>query len=120
MERILNGGLEENIITLLCWSERSAPIIRIKVDSDLFSTTAYRYIVRAAFDYIDEFRTPPQDHISDLLETMLNKDTPISRLLSTTIVNMKNYAPTINESFVLGEYSFTAFTTFRVPDMLTS
>jgi replicative DNA helicase len=103
VERVLAGNLEENIITLLVWSDKASSGIRMRVDPDLFSTSAYRYIAQASYDYIDEFRSCPKEHIADLVEHLLNTDGPISRLLGATIINMKNLYPTLNETYILNE-----------------
>lgn len=101
--KLLVGGLEENLITLLCYSDISSPIIRMKTSPEIYSTQAYQHIAKAAFDYIDTYREPPRDHIIDLLEPYIKSDSPIGRLLISTLSNMKSLFITSNEDFVINE-----------------
>lgn len=69
----LQGAQEENLLTMLVWNEQHAQTIAMMVPHELFNTTHYRKIAKAAVGYIERFGHPPQAHIRDLLESDLRR-----------------------------------------------
>lgn len=69
--RELNGSLEENVLTLLCWSPEHSPVLAAQITPDLFSTSTYQTICERSLAYIDRFRAPPRHHLPDILEKEL-------------------------------------------------
>lgn len=61
---------QENILTLLCFSDTNCLLVRNAVTKELFDHP-YREIVEKAIDYIDRYKVPPKDHIADELESLL-------------------------------------------------
>lgn len=72
-EPLLTGSLEDNVITLLAWSNEHAPIVSLKVAPELYSTRAYQKIARLAVDYLGTYGKPPRAHLRDLLEEDLRR-----------------------------------------------
>lgn len=62
--------LQENLLTLLVFDKERAKIIRGTVEPHLFGGF-YKDIVVRIYDYIDQYKTPPGEHIADLLEDKL-------------------------------------------------
>lgn len=67
----LSGALQENVLTLVCTSDKHCQLVRNAVPSKLFSTYLYRDIVDRVYDYIDQFKAAPKDHLPDLCEDLL-------------------------------------------------
>lgn len=96
----LSGSLQENLLTLLCWSDKFA-LIRNSVEPKLFTTDIYRDIITRVFGYIDQFKKPPRDHLPDLLEDALkgkNKD-----LYKSVVQGVYGLKDTINEEYALSQ-----------------
>jgi replicative DNA helicase len=103
----LSNSTQENILTLLCFDDESAPIITSNIDSGLFSNTFYRNIARRAINFYKEFSKTPKIHIADLLETELEEGStrPIYiKILENLFENQnsinKDYALSTLEKFV--------------------
>lgn len=63
-------ALQENLITLLCYDDDRAKLIRNTVDVNLFEGI-FREFARRIYAYLDKFSKPPKDHIADELEDIL-------------------------------------------------
>ena len=67
----LAGSLQENLLTLLTFSERYHAMVRNVLDVSLFSSDIYRDIVTRVYDYIDTYHKPPREHLPDLFDDIL-------------------------------------------------
>lgn len=76
----LSISLQENLLVLLCFDEASSLLIRNSVEPHLFSSAIYRDIISRVYDFIDQYKRPPGDHLSDLLEDQLASDKPSAKL----------------------------------------
>jgi len=65
--------LQENLLTLLVFDEERCKIIRNVVEPHLFGGF-YKEIIARIYNYIDEFKVPPGEHIADLLEDKLESE----------------------------------------------
>lgn len=101
----LSSSLQDNILTLACFSEKSAALIRNSVPVVLFTSKPYRTILTAAYNYIDRFKAPPKDHIVDELEALLEKKDDQAELLSEILTSAKTLSEDINETYVLTQLS---------------
>jgi replicative DNA helicase len=99
MPDLLEGGLESNVLTLLCWSEKDFMTIRAKIDADMFSLTAFKTIARRAIEFIDRFNKPPQDHLYDLLEVELRQGD--SSLIDRFLKEAANNYQRLNPAYVV-------------------
>lgn len=98
----LTGALQENVLTLLCFDERGAPIIATSVDVDLFESAVYRNIARAAAGYVRKYKKPAGNHLPDLLEDLISEDKK-GVLYKRTLHDLKELSETINAEYVLSE-----------------
>lgn len=96
----LEGAVEENILTLLCFDPKHAATLTVELTPDLFSTRAYREVAQAAFNHINEFRKPPRLHLRDILEAKIRKGTE-GQLISETIDAMEKLNAEIQPEYVL-------------------
>lgn len=101
----LTKSLQDNILTLACFSDKSAALIRNTVAVTLFTSKPYRTILTAAYNYIDRFHTPPKDHIVDELEALLEKEDDEAEILNNILTAAKELSADINEEYVLGQLS---------------
>lgn len=65
--------LQENLLVLLTFDKERCKIVRGTVEPHLFGGF-YKDIVSRVYDYIDEYKEPPGEHIADLLEDKLTSD----------------------------------------------
>jgi replicative DNA helicase len=105
-ESKLSGALQENIITLAVFDKKAIPLLMNSVDVDLFSTSIYRDIAGAAFEYYRQFKKPAKNHISDLLESVLTDKSSTeakskAQLYKDTLLNIYDSKDEINREYVL-------------------
>lgn len=98
----LQGALEENILTVLCWNEQHAAELTLRLKPELFSTRAYRKVAETAFEHIERFSVPPRHHLNDLLEEAMRKGEE-GKLLSNVVDAMARLAPELQVDYVMGE-----------------
>jgi hypothetical protein len=99
-EKLLKGSIEDNVLTILCYDDKHAPNLTMRLKPDLFSTRAYRQIAKAAFAHIERYGKPPRLHLYDLLEDDLRRGDE-GKLLGITLEAMKSLAPEIQSDYVL-------------------
>lgn len=73
-EQRLSGALQENILTVLCFSDEFARIVRHAVRPQLFESSVFREVAGIAIDFIDQYGEPVKDHLADHLESILQGD----------------------------------------------
>ena len=103
----LSKSTQENLITLLCFSEEHSKIIRNSVDLNLFEGF-YRDIAAQAILYLDQFGAPPKEHISDLFEEVLEgKNRRKASLFERLLSDLYESKESVNV-----EYTMTSLTGF--------
>lgn len=104
----LTGALQENILTLLCFSDDAAKLIRTKVTPALFESSVYREVAGIALDFVDQFGTAVKEHLPDHLEGILNgEDKRKASSYQRLIDNLFAAKDSTNEAYVMGQ--LTAF-----------
>lgn len=96
----LTGALQENVLTLLCFDKQGAAVIAGTVDVDLFESSVYRNIAKAAAGYYRKYKKAAGDHIPDLLEDHL-ADPRKGKLYGRALHDLKELSASINVEFVL-------------------
>jgi replicative DNA helicase len=96
----LTGALQENVLTLVCYSDENCQLVRHAVPSSLFSTFLYRDVVDRVYDYIDKFKKAPGDHLPDILEDLLEskKEGPNVEAL---VFSIKQLSENLNTKYVV-------------------
>lgn len=97
----LEGSLQDNVLTLLLFSDTGYSTVRASVDVSLFTSQVYRDIVTRAYAYIDQYNKPPKDHIADEMEDMLSKEGEHAALIAHVLRSARELTATINEHYVL-------------------
>ena len=96
----LEGSLEENVLTLLCWSTEHHLTVRNKIGAaSAFTLTAFAQIAEVAVDYIDRYKAPPRRALEELLEAEI-RARPLG-LLAKTVEALEGYAQSLQPRYVL-------------------
>jgi replicative DNA helicase len=100
----LSGALQENVLTLLCFSPLYCQVIRLAVKPQLFESAVFREVAGIAIDFIDQFREPVADHLADQLEGILEgEDQRKASVYRKLLDNMFAAKDTINGEYVKGQ-----------------
>lgn len=99
-DKLLKGGLEDNILTILCFDEKHAAGLLLRLSPDIFSTRPYRVIAKAAFAHLERYGVPPRLHLYDILEGDLRRGDD-GKLLTKTLDAMKALSPELQSDYVL-------------------
>lgn len=96
-------SLQENLLTLICYDEERAKIIRGVIEAELFEGP-YQEIIRRAYAYIDRYKKPPGDHIADELEDiLLGSDNRRARAFSTILVSLREARVGVNPDYAMSK-----------------
>lgn len=101
----INRYLQENLLALLVFDKERCRIIRGTVEPHLFGGF-YKDVVARVYDYIDEYKEPPAEHIADLLEDKLESGN--KREVSTyrdILDGLYELKETINAEYVINQLS---------------
>lgn len=99
----LSGPLQENLLTLLAYSDEYCQMVRNTVEPYLFSTFIYREIVTAIYTFIDQYHKAPKDHLPDLLEDELAEKNEKSETLQDILHNVHILSESLNETYVISK-----------------
>ena len=98
----LSGALQENILTLLCFDDVNAKLVRAAVSPQLFESSVFREVAGHAIDFIDQYGETIKDHLPDHLESILKGDD--ARKASTyekLVGNLFASRTTVNGAYVM-------------------
>ena len=102
MADALPTHLQENILTLMCWSDEAAPVLCGLIEPALFDNDIYRLIADRARRYVAEYRRAPRAHVTDLFAADLEGKSARAKALKGVLREMKRLADAgINEEYVL-------------------
>ena len=101
--RDIDGALQENILSLLCFGENdSVEKIISSVPTELFNNDVYRTIADRAIVYFKEYDKSPADHLPDLLEEFLDSPKRSDvRMYTDALHDIQSLSEGINAAFVL-------------------
>ena len=95
--RKIDGALQENILTLLCFgSKDSIDEIIATVPVSLFESDVYRTIAGRAINYYRKYDEAAGDHLADLFEDLLS-----NKLYYALMGDLYDVSKTFNSQFVL-------------------
>lgn len=101
---MLEGSLEDNVITMLVWDDKHASGLTLLLKAELFSTKTYRKIAEAAINYIQAYSKPPGIHLRDLFEDDLRRGDD-GTLLGRVLDAMDALRADLQPDYVLSELS---------------
>lgn len=97
----LSISLQENLLVLLCFSVKSASLIRNSIPLPLYSSQLYREVAARVYDYLDQYKTPPADHLPDLFSAELGGND--ARQYGELFEALYAQKPKANEDYILGQ-----------------
>lgn len=98
----LSVSLQENLLVLACYSATAAPLIRNMVPVNLYGQQAYRDVVQRVYDYLDQYKKPPADHLPDLFDGELDKGGDAAQQLVELLEAVHSQRDKVNEQFTMG------------------
>lgn len=96
---------QENVLTLLCFDDKNALLVRNAVTPALFDSP-YREIATKAIDFLDTYKVPPKLQIADELDDYL-KDEKNGPVYQDIIKSMFSLQENLNSKYVVDK--LTAF-----------
>jgi len=96
----LSEGLEELVLTGLCWHPELASAIAMQVSTELFTTRHYRTIARAAMEHLGRFGQPPRKLLPIILETELEK-AEFGEDIAEQLTRMEQDADELQPEFIM-------------------
>lgn len=98
------ASLQENLLTLLCFDQKSIPLIVNSVTPDLFESEIFRLIASKAINYYETFKEPIKDHLPDEFTDILEGlDTRKAKLYSDIFNNLYYAKESINREYTLSQ-----------------
>jgi len=110
---LISGALQENLLTLLCYSPSYAPLVRATVEhKGVFESSIFRDIAGHAISFLDTFGTPICEHLADEMEPVLSaKGTKEEIRRSDLVADVLRKMHAAHEG-INGEYVITQLQTF--------
>ena len=101
----LSGYLQENILTLLCFDDDSAPLIINTIEVGSFESDIFKEVAKQAVEYHRQFNEAPKEHLPDLLEPKIegNENEREAELYRKVLVNLYEFREDINKDYVLSQ-----------------
>lgn len=99
----LSGHLQEDILTLLAFSDEHASYLTTTISPDLFKSAVYREIATRITQHIHQYKTPPKQHLVNILEDILTGEERKASLFRRTIEQMEALSHSINAQYVLNQ-----------------
>lgn len=100
----LNGALQENILTVLCFDDENCKLIRAAVSPQLFESSVFREVAGHALDFIDQFGEAIKDHLPDHLEgILLGEDKRKADTYKRLVDNLYATKDSVNAEYVVSQ-----------------
>lgn len=98
----LDGALQENLLTLLCFDDKNCKIVRAALTPQLFESSVYRELAGHAIDFIDQFGETIKEHLPDQIEHILEGDDQRkAKSYRRTLENLFTSKDSINSEYVI-------------------
>lgn len=101
-ESRLDGALQENVLTLLCFNDKFCQHVRAAIRPALFESSVFREVAGHAIDFIDTYGEAIKDHLPDHLEHILQgEDARKARTYRALLENLFASKDTVNAEYVV-------------------
>lgn len=101
MEQI-TGALQENLLTLLCFDNEAAPLIKHTIEVGLYSSDIFREIAHEAVTFHDIYGTVIAEHLPDVFEDAIyGADKRKAKVYQQILSSLYNTKDSINKEYVL-------------------
>lgn len=96
------SSMLQNILVLLCFSNKTAPLLINSFKLEYFGNQCYRDIAMKAHEHYNEFKETPGKHIYEYFETILEgRDLKKAKLYADTLNNLWANQGDVNEEYTL-------------------
>lgn len=100
----LSGALQENVLTLLCFDDDAAKMIRGVVKVSHFESVFFREIASVAISFLDTFGKAIKEHLSDELDHLINgEDTKKAKVYKEVLADLYASKDTVNKEYVVSQ-----------------
>lgn len=99
----LSTSLQENLLTLLCFDKKNAPLIINSVPIDLYESAYYRDIAHKAMSFYKLHKDVIGVHIADMLETELKSKNKKADIYDGILHSMHELNESINSEYVMSQ-----------------
>ena len=96
----LSAILQENLLSLLCFDDKHAVIIRGIVPEDSFEGH-YREVARTVYVYVDSQKESPKGHLPDLFDTIIERDDRKAKQFREILRHLNRTHSDVNAEFVM-------------------
>jgi len=101
---LIDLPLQQNILTLAVYDKKAVPLLIANLDTNLFSMSHYREILKASFDYFVEYKEPVGEHLADIIDHHLNnEDKNHVALYKEVIYDLHQNKTEVNRAYVLSK-----------------
>lgn len=98
----LSGSLQENVLTVLCFSDEHCKQVRAAVTHRTFESAVYREVAGAAIDFIDQYGEAIKEHLPDTLEHFLKgEDKRKAQAFNRLLDNLYQARDRVNAGYVI-------------------
>ncbi|MDK1290131.1 DnaB-like helicase C-terminal domain-containing protein [Pseudoalteromonas umbrosa] len=98
----LSDNMQVNILSLLIFDPEYSSTIHSLIDPNYLDNRVMREICREAQAYINRYKTPPSEHIADLLEDKLKSEkASIKKMYEDILYDLFEQREAINGEFVI-------------------
>ncbi len=99
------ASLQENLLCVLCFDKQQAPIIRGTVELEHYGGL-YRTVATRIYEHIDRFKSPPGEHLPDILNDKLESENRKERELYSDIIEaIHSSQKGVNTEYVMAQLS---------------
>ena len=99
-DETLSSVLQENLLTLLCFDDKHAIIIRGLVEADLFEGY-YQEVARTVYTFIDSQKEAPKEHLPDLFDRIIEGKDRKATTFKNILHQLHQTKDGINTDFVM-------------------
>lgn len=100
----LSGALQENVLTLLCFSDEFCKLVRYSITPSLFESSVFKDIANHAIDFIDQYGTAIKEHLPDSMESILKgSDKRKAASYERTVDNLFASRESVNGEYVVSK-----------------
>lgn len=99
-DEALSNILQENLLSLLCFDDKHAAIIRGLVPEDAFEGL-YREVARTVYGYVDTQKEAPKAHLPDLFDTVIESNDKKAAQYRNVLKHLNSTFKDVNAAYVM-------------------
>lgn len=105
-DQTLPAVQQDNLLAILVTDTTRCWLVRGAVNPEDFSGAVHRTIASRVYEFLDQFRKPPREHLPELLEKELSQsDRAQAALYAQVVEGLPRVAETLNAEYVITQLS---------------